>query len=161
MSWYLEWIAKNSLNILLFDYTIQNKNFIPFLCNWYVVWILTLVLKGNALIPISNSNVFWTANKAVAVESISNANMAKGYSKVRRTHHVRLCWSKIFLRFWIFFKYWANPCWRAPFLKHIKFGFALRNSSSSNIKPQVNIDIGTGETYDFPVAFACCNLYMQ
>lgn len=38
----------------------------------------TLVLNGNALMPISNSMVFCTANKAVAVDRTSSASIATG-----------------------------------------------------------------------------------
>lgn len=38
----------------------------------------TLVLSGSALIPMRSCRVFWTARKAVAVESTSRASIASG-----------------------------------------------------------------------------------
>lgn len=121
--------------------------------------ILTLVLRGKALMPTRSCKVFWTASSAVMVVNTNNASIAKGYTSVLRTHHVRLWLSRIFRLLWISSSLCMRPRCKAPFLRHIKPGFVYSSSSSSSAtRPQLGGDIGAGDTYDFPVAFTCCSL---
>lgn len=79
---------------------------------------------------------------------------------MRRTHQVLRCWSSSCRRLWTSSNRWERPFCRAPFLRHSKPGFIHNSgSSSSYVQPQfIAGDIGIGDTYDFPVAFTCCNL---
>jgi len=55
--------------------------------------LLTLVLRGNALIPTSIKSKFWTTSKTVTTVSANNNSMNVGYKNSLRNTDVFLCFS--------------------------------------------------------------------